>query len=109
MNKNRIAASLNKINMMLIIIFMTLASCSDDSEKIKLLESSLDINLRNNYEIIDDAYLSREGFLESDYSIKLTLKLSENDLNQIVHEIKRHPFYNELGKYRNRSNGEREV
>lgn len=35
----------------------------------------------------------------------MTLKLSDNDLNQIVHEIKRRPFYNELGKYRNRSNG----
>ncbi len=82
-----------------ILIVCLLTSCSNQEKRIILLEKELNIELGNDYKIIQDDDVSHNGF-ESDYTLKLKIELNKNDLERIVEQIESEPYYDQLGKLR---------
>ncbi len=81
-----------------------LSSCSNQEERIKLLEKELNIELGNGYEIIKDDDASHGAF-DSDYTLIVQVKLEKFDLDKIVKKIKSEPYFNQLGRFKNKYGG----
>ncbi|WP_299190490.1 hypothetical protein [uncultured Aquimarina sp.] len=81
------------------IIVCLLTSCSNQEKRIILLEKELNIQLGNDYKIIQDDDISQNGF-ESDYTLKLKIGLNKNDLERIVEQIESEPYFDQLGKFK---------
>ncbi len=84
---------------LILISIILLFSCSNEEEKIELLQKELNIELPVNYEIIKDKGVTYDAFL-GDYSTIITLKFDEMSIDTVVNQIKEVPFYNELNQFR---------
>ncbi len=87
-----------------IVIICLLSSCSNQEKRIILLEKELNIELGNNYNVIQDDDISHNGF-ESDYTLILKIELNKTDIDRIVKQIKSEPYFNQLGKFKNEQGG----
>ena len=88
----------------LLIIVCLFFSCSKQEKRIVLLEKELNIELGNSYKVIQDDYISHNGF-ESDYTLILKIVLNKTDIDRIVEQIKSEPYFNQLGKFKNEQRG----
>ncbi len=84
-----------------LVIVCLFSSCSNQEKRIILLEKELNIELGNSYNVIQDDDISHNGF-ESDYTLILKIELNKTDIDRIVKQIKSEPYFNQLGKFKNK-------
>lgn len=88
-----------------IILSIFLISCSKVDKRVELLERTLDIDLSENYQMLNDSYVSKNQLLERDFTIILGIKLEQQELDSIVRVIEGRPYFDELGRFKNNSGG----
>ena len=93
-----------KNTFLIILLFLLLSSCSKLDKKIELIENELNIELNNNYNVLENEFV-QQAFLETDYKLILRIQLEENQILNILSQIKNEPYYNQLGKFKT-ENGE---
>ncbi|WP_422084145.1 hypothetical protein [Ulvibacterium sp.] len=82
-----------------IILVCLITSCSNQEKRIALLENELNIDLGNRYEVLKDDDISHNGF-ESDYTLKINIKLDKTELDRITKQIESEPYFDQLSKFR---------
>ena len=82
-----------------LILVCLIASCSNQEKRIELLENELNIDLGKNFTVIKDEDISHNGF-ESDYTLKINIKLNKVELERIVKQIETEPYFDQLSRFR---------
>lgn len=83
----------------LLIIVCLITSCSNQEKRIILLENELNINLGENFKVVKDEDISHNGF-ESDYTLKIYIKLNKEELDRIIKQIESEPYFDQLKRFR---------
>ena len=86
-----------------LLISILFFSCSKEKEKIDFLKKELQIEIPSEVKVINDELVHNELILP-DYTLKLTLSLSSNQIEKIKEQIISVPYYDELEYYRWKDN-----
>ena len=94
------------MNLRIYILSLTVifTACSNVEDRIELLENKLQIEMPNEYTIVQDEDISYNG-LESDYKVVLKLQLESEGIQKIENQINQTPYYNQLVKFQGKGNG----
>ncbi len=82
-----------------LILVCLITSCSNQEKRIILLENELNIDLGENFEVLKDEDVSHNGF-ESDYTLKINIKLDKTELERIIKQIESEPYFDQLKRFR---------
>lgn len=88
-----------------ILLSLFIFSCSKIDKRVELLENTLKIDLSENYQVLNDSYVSKNQLLERDFTIILGIKLEQQELDSIVKVIEERPYFDKLGRFKNDSGG----